>query len=172
MNISKYLSCITNTAPKISQHIALAIFILPLLFAAEGNAAIYKWVDADGNVHYAQQRPNDADAEKLDIQQEPSTTYHSGEKEPVKPEEAAQNGEQEQEPAAEAPEEEEKKPETAAEKKQRLEACAKARKALATMESIGRIRSKDAEGNYSYLSQQQKEAQMQQARDLIKKYCY
>ena len=103
------------------------------------------------------------------LQQEPTTTFRSATKEAVKSEEAAQDGEPE---AAEPAAQEEKKPETPAEKKQRLEACANARKALATMESIGRIRSKDAEGNYSYLSQQQKEAQMQQARDLIKKYCY
>lgn len=162
MNIRKHLFSIEN--------IVLGIFILPLLFIAECNAEIYKWVDAEGNVHYAQQRPSDANAERLDIQQEPTTTFHSGTKEAVKTEETAQDGEQQ--PAEEPAAQEEKKVETPAEKKQRLAACARAKKSLATMESIGRIRSKDAEGNYTYLSQQQKEAQMKQARDLIKKYCY
>jgi hypothetical protein len=78
----------------------------------------------------------------------------------------------ENKPADEPAAQEEKKPETRAEKKQRLEACARARKSLTTMKSVGRIRSKDADGNYTYLSQQQKEAQMKQARDLIKKLCY
>lgn len=158
MNISNHLFSIKNTV--------LGILILPLLLTGESSAEIYKWVDAEGNVHYAQQRPNDADAEKLDIQQEPTTTFRSGTNKPVKAEETAQDGKQQ--PAVE----EEKKAETPAEKKQRLAACAKARKALTTMKSIGRIRSKDADGNYSYLSQQQKEAKMKQARDLIKKYCY
>jgi len=162
MNISKNLYSIKNTL--------LGMLILPLLFIAESNAAIYKWVDSEGTVHYGQQRPSDVTAEKLDIQQEPTTTFRSDAKDTVKSEEAAQDAEQK--PAEEAARQEEKKPETAAEKKQRLEACARARKSLATMESIGRIRSKDAEGNYTYLSQQQKEAQMKQARDLIKKYCY
>lgn len=162
MNISKHLFSIKNTL--------LGMLILPLLFITESHAEIYKWVDAEGNVHYAQQRPSDANAEKLDIQQEPTTTFGTGKKQAVESEAAAQDGEQKptEEPAAK----EEKKVETPAEKKQRLEACANARKSLATMESIGRIRSKDAEGNYSYLSQQQKEAQMKQARDLIKKTCY
>lgn len=162
MNIRKYLFSKKNTL--------LCILILPLLFIAKSNAEIYKWVDAEGNVHYGQQRPSDANAEKLDIQQEPTTTFHSGKKDAVKPNNTAQESEKkpEEEPATE----EKEKPETPAEKKQRLEACARAKKSLATMESIGRIRSKDAEGNYTYLSQQQKEAQMKQARDLIKKYCY
>ncbi len=162
MNIRKHLFYIKNTL--------LGMFILPLLFITESNAEIYKWVDAEGNVHYAQQRPSDANAERLDIQQEPATTFRSGAKDAVKSEEATQDGTQK--PAEEPTAKEEKKVETPAEKKQRLEACTKARKSLATMESIGRIRSKDAEGNYTYLSQQQKEAQMKQARDLIKKTCY
>ncbi len=162
MNISKYLFSIKN--------ILLGMLILPLLFIAESNAEIYKWVDAEGNVHYGQQRPSDVNAEKLDIQQEPTTTFGSGKKQDEEPEAAAQDGGQK--PAEEPAAKEEKKVETPAEKKQRREACAKARKSLATMESIGRIRSKDAEGNYTYLSQQQKEAQMKQARDLIKKTCY
>lgn len=146
------------------------MLILPLLFIGESSAEIYKWVDAEGNVHYAQQRPTDSNAEKLDIQQEPTTTFRSGTRDSVESKETAQNAEQK--PAEDPAAQEEKKAETPAEKKQRLEACARARKSLATMKSIGRIRSKDAEGNYSYLSQQQKEAQMKQARDLIKKYCY
>lgn len=162
MNISKLLFSI--------KHTLLGMFILPLLLITESHAEIYKWVDAEGNVHYGQQRPHDADAQKLDIQQEPTTTFHSGKKEPVKEDDTPQDGEQQ--PADEPAAQEEKKVETPAEKKQRLEACARAKKSLATMESIGRIRSKDAEGNYTYLSQQQKEAQMKQARDLIKKYCY
>lgn len=162
MNISKYLFSKKTTL--------LCTLILPLLFIAKSNAEIYKWVDAEGNVHYGQQRPSDANAEKLDIQQEPTTTFHSGKKDPVKPDASAQDGEKK--PEEDETTVEKEKPETPAEKKQRLEACAKARKSLATMESIGRIRSKDAEGNYTYLSQQQKEAQMKQARDLIKKTCY
>lgn len=161
MNISNHLFSIKNTV--------LGMLILPLLLTGESSAEIYKWVDAEGNVHYAQQRPNDADAERLDIQQEPTTTFRSGTNKPVKTEETARDSEQ---PAEEPAAQEEKKVETPAEKKQRLAACAKARKALTTMKSVGRIRSKDADGNYSYLSQQQKEAKMKQARDLIKKYCY
>lgn len=162
MNISKHLFSIKNTV--------LGMLLLPLLLIGESSAEIYKWVDAEGNVHYGQQRPNDANAEKLDIQQEPTTTFRSGTKESVKAEETAQDGEQQ--PAEEPAAQEEKKVETPAEKKQRLAACARAKKSLATMKSIGRIRSKDEDGNYSYLSQQQKEAKMKQARDLIKKYCY
>ena len=39
------------------------------------------------------------------------------------------------------------------------------------MGSQGRVRSKDKEGNISYLSQQQKEAKIKQHKRLIAKHC-
>ena len=37
--------------------IALCAAVLPLLTAVDALAAMYKWVDADGNVQYSQHRP-------------------------------------------------------------------------------------------------------------------
>jgi len=138
------------------------------------SASIYKWVDAEGNVHYGQQRPQNAAANKMDVQQHApinrSTYKRPGDK---KPETQTDETDKATEPKekSETTAEPEKKKETKAEKKSRLAACAKARKTLATMKSAGRIRSKDKDGNISYQSQKQKEAQMSNLSNLISKSC-
>jgi len=136
-------------------------------------AGIYKWVDAEGNVHYGQQRPSDTPSEKMQVQkhapQDVSTYNRPGSKKSGDQAKDAQADDTEKKPEADA--EPEKKKETAAEKKRRLAGCAQARNNLSTMESVGRVRSKDKEGNTTYLSQQQKEAKIKQARDLISKHC-
>lgn len=136
-------------------------------------AGIYKWVDAEGNIHYGQQRPADASSEKMDVQQyaprESSSYKRPGSKssddntDNVAPDEADKK---DLEPAKP-----EKKVETAAEKKRRLAACAQARNNLSKMQSIGRVRRKDKDGNITYMSQTQKEAKMNQAKSLIAKHC-
>jgi len=136
-------------------------------------AGIYKWVDAEGNVHYGQQRPADAASERMEVQQhapqDVSTYNRPGTNKAEDPAKDAPTDGTEKKPEAAA--EPEKKKETPAEKKRRLAACAQARKNLATMQSVGRIRSKDKEGNTTYLSQQQKEARIKQAKELISKHC-
>lgn len=134
-------------------------------------AGIYKWVDEEGNVHYGQQRPANSPSEKMQVQQhaprDVSSYNRPGSKQTS--EQTDKTGDTEEKPDETT--EPEKKPETAAEKKRRLAACAQARKGLTTMESIGRVRSKDKDGNTAYLSQKQKEAKMKQSRDLISKHC-
>ena len=143
-------------------------------------AGVYKWVDGEGNIHYGQQRPADTQSESMDVQMHApvsSSTYQKPGSE--KPDDQAgdqkndqtgkqEDGTQQKPQTAEEPVE---KKETAAEKQRRLTACAKARKTLATMSSQGRVRSKDKEGNISYLSQEQKEAKIKQHKRLIAKHC-
>jgi len=138
------------------------------------SASIYKWVDAEGNVHYGQQRPLNAASNKMDVQQHAprnrSTYQRPGKKASESPTKEADkaDGAKEKTDATTKPE---NKKETKAEKKSRLAACARARKNLAAMKSTGRIRSKDKDGNISYQSQKQKEAKMSKLSGLISKNC-
>lgn len=165
MNISKALS-----SGYIIKNLA---FLLIIFFSTQAAAAVYKWVDAEGNVHYGQQRPSDAQSEKMDVERyapDSSSTY----KRPGSKTENTgneQNAEDKPADASKDPDKDAKKPETLEEKKRRLAACASARKNLATMQSIGRIRSKDESGNLTYMSQEQKEAKMKQLRDMVKQHC-
>jgi len=141
------------------------IFIsLLTLISSTSIAAIYKWTDAEGNVHYGQQRPKEAPSQRIKVPQytpQNTSTY----KRPAlktKDENAKKN--------AETPEEE-KTTETAAEKKQRLKDCEQIRQNLSLMEARGRIRSQDKDGNTRYLSQEEKEARMAKSRKTLSKHC-
>ena len=146
------------------------LFLLLVFISSTATAAIYKWVDENGNVHYGQQRPDNSPAQKMNVQTHApaSAAYKRMDKLKNKNADGEENSEQQ---ADAAPKEPEKKPETKAEKKRRLAACEQAKKNLKTMQAIGRIRSKDKDGNVNYLSQEQKEAKMKQSREMIKKHC-
>ena len=158
---------------KYSLHIFLNISIILISFfiSPMSTASIYKWVDADGTVHYGAQRPADAPSEKIKVQrhapQKTSTYKRPGEK--TTEEENADTAKEDAESKTE--QEPEKKIESSAEKKRRLAACSQAKKNLATMQSVGRIRSQDKDGNTAFLSQPQKEGRMKRARDLISTHC-
>ena len=139
-------------------------------------AGVYKWVDAEGNIHYGQQRPAGTQSESMNVQMHApvnSSTYNKPGSEKPDGQIGDQTGEKEggTQPKPETAEKPVEKKETATEKKRRLTACAKARKSLATMSSQGRVRSKDKEGNINYLSQQQKEAKIKNHKSLIAKHC-
>ncbi len=148
----------------------ITLFILLFLGSTSCFAGIYKWVDKDGAVHYGQQRPQNTPSKSMDIQHYSpngiSNRKPAKQKENSSNKQAGTNNEK-----AGGTKEPKKKKETKTEKKRRLAACDQARQNLATMKSIGRIRSRDKDGNTSYLSQKDKEAKMKKTRDLISKHC-
>lgn len=154
---------------KINQSIRqIALFCILSLTCTISIGGIYKWVDAEGNIHYGQQRPTDSSSEKMEVDQYAPRETSSYKRPGAKTDKDANN---ETEKKPEEPLKAEKKKETSAEKKRRLAACAQARNNLSKMQSIGRIRSKDKDGNVTYVSQKQKEAKMAQANSLIAKHC-
>jgi len=160
-----------------SLFLKLVFGILLMLSSQPGFSGIYKWVDEAGNVHYGQERPNDAAAEKMNVEKHAPRDTSSYKRPSLNKDKKEGEGEANGEAGADAdnktPEAKaaEKKPESKADKKRRLAACAKARKNLATMKSRGRIQSRDKDGNTSYLSQKQKESKMKQQSDLVSKHC-
>jgi len=169
MNISKH----SLSAIKLNSPFPKGLFFLAIIFISNYcYSGVYKWVDEQGNVHYSQQRPSNVQAERMNVQnyapEDTSSYKRPGSKTDAEDNKAQTADDKNKTSDTETPE---KKPESKADKKRRLAACAQARKNLATMQSVGRIRSKDKDGNASYISQQQKEAKMQQSRDLISKYC-
>jgi len=149
----------------------IALFCILSMACTVSIAGIYKWVDAEGNIHYGQQRPSNSSSEKMDVQQYAPRDTSSYKRPGSNTDEEGKTANDDTEKKPEEPVEPEKKKETAAEKKRRLAACAQARSNLSKMQSIGRVRSKDKDGNVTYMSQQQKEAKMSQAKSLIAKHC-
>ncbi|VAW61166.1 hypothetical protein MNBD_GAMMA08-3156 [hydrothermal vent metagenome] len=146
----------------------IILFASLALMSSMSFAGIYKWVDDEGNVHYGQQRPKDASSQKMNVPQhaprDTSSYKRPGQKDAnAKTNNAQANGSAKKEP--------EKKKETKAEKKRRLAACAQTREKLTRMESIGRIRVVDKDGNTTYMSQKQKEERMAKDRKSLAKHC-
>jgi len=148
-------------------------FCLLTGYSAPVFSNIYKWVDEEGNVHYSQQRPAAKPSEKMKVNAhapEDSSSY----KRPTlnkKADDAAQAEQTQENGSDKNAEDDAPKVESAAEKKRRLAACAQARQQLATMQAKGQIRSRDKDGNTTYMSQEQKESRMKNIREAIAKQC-
>ncbi len=148
----------------------ILFFSLLTLLSTTSLAAIYKWVDAEGNVHYGQQRPANASAERMRVPEHApvdTSTY----KRPGFNSGTNTSSTNTKEAEKNTAEEDEEVKETKAEKKQRLANCKQIRDNLAIMESRGRIRSKDKDGNTTYLSEEEKQARMKKSRDTLAKSC-
>ena len=149
-----------------------ALLALLTLITNTSSAGIYKWVDEEGNVHYGERRPTNASSEKMDVQKYSPKDLSTYQRPGSNEEDSEKNAEGEQaEDTEKNADEPEKKPESAADKKRRLAACAQAQSNVTRMKSIGRVRSRDKDGNVTYMSQKDKEAKMKQASSLMTKHC-
>ncbi len=126
-------------------------------------AAIYKWVDAEGNVHYGEQ-PVSQDAERLQIKI----------REPVKPA-ASEDGKDADKETEDKDKKEEAKPEKTEppkmSKKEKRARCKQAKGNLNTILTHGRLRERDKSGNSRYLTDEEKQRRLKTARKNVRKYC-
>jgi hypothetical protein len=145
---------------------------LPLLSAAgfmliaglapgEGTAiaGVYKWVDEQGQVHYGE-RPEGQDAEKMTIRTNETTKPRE-----IKSDDKDADDQSEAEQAEKAPVEKY----VPAYEKQRM--CREAKTDIANISSRGRVREADAQGNYRYLTEQERQQRLSAARKKQAKYC-
>ena len=164
------------------------ILITGLLLFTSFNlhAAIYKWVDEQGNTHYSQNKPASATkTERIKVSSERPEDTSSYKKPSLnKPEEAdpAAEGEETADSTPQTEEEKQKQAEQEAakkaaeekpkiSKKKKKAGCESARRNLSTMQSRGQIRTKDKDGNYRYMSDAEKQARIKRTQDIIKKNC-
>lgn len=137
-----------------------------LICSTAATANIYKWVDKDGKIHYGQQRPTNISSKRLKVQQYAPQDVSSYKRPGTSPSNQKNTAQEAQKNTSA------KKPKISkAEKKRRLEGCLLARKNLQRMKSVGRIRSRDKDGNTSFLSQKEKLSRMKNAQNIINKAC-
>ena len=157
---------------KITLIATLGLFIqTPLL------AGVYKWVDEAGQVHYGE-RPGNTGAERVKIQNTKSTPVidvadkesESGKKT------VTENSENTSENTSEKPgdnlvnePEVTKKPDIS--KKERNRLCKEGKGDYETISSRGRMREINKKGEYTYLTEKQRQQRLAAAKKKIKKYC-
>jgi hypothetical protein len=127
---------------------------------------IYKWTDAQGNVHYGSEKPADADAEKMKV--DTSTTgVETGA-------EALDNLKQQADDEAERIKEEgiaEQPPVPSLPMKEVKRRCQAARQDLATIQSRGQMRERDEKGEVRYVSEEEKQRRIKAAKKQVREYC-
>lgn len=129
-----------------------------LLMTTPLSAAIYKWKDEAGQVHYGSTPPQGTPAQRMGV----STTFT-----PV-PSKKTTKTDTTKGKATEASKAEEKDPYT---QQQHDTLCKNARKDIETMNKSGRLRVKQQDGSSAVMSDTDREKRMKTMQEMIKKHC-
>lgn len=144
--------------------------VLYVLQLSPSIAGVYRWVDQDGQVHYGD-KPGKEDAKKVPIRQHLTTTPRAinktdnegNEKSLGTSQKNQKNDKMNKQPSAA------QKPGISQKEKNRL--CNEARNDVAAINSRGRMREKNAKGEYRYLSENERQKRLAAARKKQRKYC-
>ena len=139
--------------------ILFTMLLTPLL----SSAAIYKWTDAQGNVHYSQEKPKSAvgKLDKLRVNHHAPvdrSTYKRPGSNDLKTKKTEKNTEKKTEKKKLSP-------------KQRAKYCASAKRNLQTLRAKAQIKQRDKKGNVRFITEKEKQARIKQAQDFVRKNC-
>ncbi len=127
---------------------------------------IYKWTDAEGNIHYGSEKPADADAEKMKVNTSKAGVDTGAE--------ALDKLKQAEDDEAERIKEEgipEQPPVPSLSMKEVKRRCQAARQDLATIQSRGQMRERDEKGEVRYVSDEEKQRRIKAAKKQVREYC-
>ena len=133
------------------KHLLSALLITAVSVPLVVTAGVYKWTDAEGNVHYGSQRPADAPSERMKIKtgEQPYTDATADKDKKDETGKSTGEDEKKEEKKAEAP----KPPEPPKlSRKEKQARCAQARKSLQTILTRGRVRIKDDSGSSRHMT--------------------
>lgn len=127
------------------------------------SAAIYKWVDEQGNIHYGEERPLTTEAEKIKLAPSPAGSTSTYGKPSLKPKEKADAANEEKIDDTQSKE--------MIPKKQRAELCSRAKETLKKISEAGRVRTKNKDGSTQVMTDQQKQDRIAQEQKAVKHHC-
>jgi len=163
----------------INRQIVLSIITVSLGLLIQGTAiaGVYKWVDENGQVHYGA-HPGNTGAERVTIRQNETTKPRTIKSDTIEPEEekgkqkkAGENGETEGEEQTPETVEAKKPEEPKIPKKEKRQLCKQATSDIANISSRGRMREINKKGEYTYLSEKQRQKRLSAARKKQREYC-
>lgn len=128
-------------------------------------AQIYKWTDAQNEVHYSENPPADVNASPVSTHTQPSSSAEQERKRFDKIEA------QFSKTKAQELKDKEKAQQDAATAKLKQANCEQARAQLATMQSKARLKMTDTKGNTTMLTQEQRDAEIAKTQEIIKQNC-
>ena len=142
-----------------------AVIVLALLTLAplpNASAAAYKWVDQNGETHYSQMPPPDANVQVIKTPRSSSTPGTA--QQPAATSKQPDTGK----PAGDQTPQAKAKVEDA---QIRAENCATARRNLEMLQTKSRVNVKDQNGLYHRLTEEERQAQIKDAQQQIDEFC-
>ena len=127
---------------------------------------IYKWVDADGNVHYGD-KPVGAQAERMAIDSRPTDPSRAA----AEPQNVMASRMAATERRAEMESSEAERAERQAEAAKKAELCTSARAQMQSMITARRVYQEDENGERVYLDDSEREAARERVESQINDYC-
>ena len=128
-------------------------------------ADIYKWTDSDGQIHYSD-RPQANDAEKVTIHKNTTTTPRQ-----LKANNESDASNESEETTESKPDNKPKMVEVEPSRKDKNRLCDEARRDIASINSRGRMREINSNGEYVYLSEQQRQQRLSAAKKKQREFC-
>ena len=145
----------------------LAICLITISFHA--HAALNKWVDAEGKIHYSDTPPSDVKANRVRTYTAPdSISPNTGEAEPKSLAEKEADWKKSQKSKEEAEKKAAQEKENAAIKQKN---CESARKNLATLENSPSIVTYDDKGNRAFMDDASRKQSTEEARKAVSSFC-
>lgn len=131
-----------------------------LLYQTPAYSSVYKWIDRSGQTHYSDQA-NEANATELKIHK---TNNKPRDKKPTSAkEEITDNDVKKPEPV--------KKEAPKLSKTEKQKRCREAKNRITNISSRGRMREINPKGEYSYLSEKQRQKRLSAEKNSQRKYC-
>ena len=148
-----------------SSILGITTVCLCLLIQSPILAGVYKWTDENGQVHYGEQ-PAGTDAEQIKIRHNETTKPRTITKAEDGNEEGAEgkDGENTAEPEPEWVE-------VPVPKKEKRKLCNEAKSDITSINSRGRMREINKKGEYTYLTEEQKQQRLSAAKKKQREYC-
>lgn len=145
------------------------LFSLLLLGSLHAHAALNKWVDADGKVHYSDSPPADAKVQKIRSSETPDSAIPASvESAPKSLAEREAEWKKSQQSKAEAEQKEAKKKQ---EDENKQKNCEAARSNLATLENSPALVTYNAKGERTYIDDAGRAQRIEEARKAIANFC-
>lgn len=138
-----------------------------LLLAAGASTALagmYKWVDEQGATHYSQNPPPGGKAQAIKPPPTPADSEAAVKRLEAQRQEAQKRREAGQQDARE-------RQENTTSQAIREESCRLAQQNLGTLEANSRVAIQDADGNMKRLSEEERQAQLTEAKKQVEEYC-
>ena len=147
------------------KHFKLLAALVLTLVATAATGEVYKWVDADGKVHYGDRKPaSGSDSRVIELEPAPSKDANHAER-------SAQRRRLLDAFEAERAQREEAEAQAAAEKREHEERCARVRRDLARFERANIVYTQDESGARIYMNDEKRRSASADARAWIDEHC-